>query len=636
MGHITQEDRLKYILKRVQKNDVTEEELARKLNVSSRTIYNDVKVINQALDESSELKLDNGTYRFLIYQPKKVEKIIKDFVKESQLIDTPHQRASYLLYRLFDASRPLKLDDLAFELNIGRSTLNNDLKKIRLALAPYEIFVEGKPNEGIHVEGNEWDIRLYMIQNNDNRYFECDKLDQNIQNIIRNACKEHLIEEETEYNLIRFIMIALNRMTSHPIPSQIPEKYQSIIQTKEFRETSHLLEKIVKVLKIKLTQPEKVFITIPIVSRRSPVKLLNVDKVKVPEEIFSLIDEIKQQILKVLNIELNLNPIINEFSYHLTFMLNRLIFGIRLKNNLITEVKFKYPLAYKMAEISNDVIYEKYHVETYQDELAYLAYYFCMVIHEQEEKIKRIKRVAIVCHTGRGTAKIISIQLDKILDQNVEKKMFSSNAIESDILNTFDVIFSTVPIACKLNVPVILLSEIFDEKKILKKINQSFLLNKLNITSGHQHESLMSHLLSEHHFFVLDHTKRYDENLSFMLDELTQLDIVGLQFKQRVFEREDKKRTFFDNAIAFPHTVNKGSNQIVFALGVSSHPIIVDEKEIKLIFLLGIPENQQLDDGVMISLYDELISIAKNKDFVNKLSKTKNVLEVKRLFEMVN
>ncbi|MFD2617590.1 helix-turn-helix domain-containing protein [Terrilactibacillus laevilacticus] len=86
MGKITQEDRLKFILKRVKENDITEEELAKKLNVSSRTIYNDVKVINQALDESSELKLENGTYRFLIYQRVRKRKSVDRYTASKSIL----------------------------------------------------------------------------------------------------------------------------------------------------------------------------------------------------------------------------------------------------------------------------------------------------------------------------------------------------------------------------------------------------------------------------------------------------------------------------------------------------------------------------------------------------------------------
>ena len=81
-----------------------------------------------------------------------------------------------------------------------------------------------------------------------------------------------------------------------------------------------------------------------------------------------------------------------DLQYHLTFMINRLMFGLRIKNPLLDEVKTKYPLAFKMAQIAGQVIENEYDFETSEDELGFLAFYFGVFISNTNVKVKTIER----------------------------------------------------------------------------------------------------------------------------------------------------------------------------------------------------------------------------------------------------
>ncbi|MFK4997902.1 PRD domain-containing protein [Bacillus sp. N9] len=105
-------------------------------------------------------------------------------------------------------------------------------------------------------------------------------------------------------------------------------------------------------------------------------------------------------------------------------MINRLMFGLRLKNPLLADVKEKYPVAYKMAQIAGQVIESKYELDVTEDELGYLAFYFGVFISKNDVKVKRFQKAAIICGTGRGTAKLVAIQLERILNHNTEIHLY--------------------------------------------------------------------------------------------------------------------------------------------------------------------------------------------------------------------
>ena len=85
----------------------------------------------------------------------------------------------------------------------------------------------------------------------------------------------------------------------------------------------------------------------------------------------------------------------------------------------------------------------------------------------------------------------------------------------------------------------------------------------------------------------------------------------------------------FDENIALPHAINYETDKIVFAIGVFSDE---DKKkksdDLKVVFLLAIPDSDEKDDSVLVKIYDEIIAIAKDKEIVENISKVKDYKEL--------
>ncbi|MCO7127242.1 PRD domain-containing protein [Sporolactobacillus shoreicorticis] len=626
MGRWTRNERLSIILNELQSSvSPSTDELAEALSVTKRTIRNDVMLLNHDLKSAGEIQLTDGRYQLIIVNERTIQKAIREIGNMQTDWDTPGNRVKKLAVQLLDAEKPLLIDDLSEQLHVSRSTLNNDLRRLRVTFDGYDLHILGMPNKGIQLSGSEWQKRLYILQNNEH-LFDCPP-DEEIKDWVHRFAVDNELAEATERSFSRYIGIALRRSATHPLET-FNETFSlnDIIGTKEYQKVDTLAGRLKKRCGI-LPVMERAFLTIPILGRRSPVHPPDAAAASLPESIWQLIDEIGHRVAKQLHIEINFADIERELADHLMFMLNRLIFGVAIHNTLITEVREKYPLAYEMAEIASEVIDARYGIKVTDEELSYLAYYFGIAVIEQEEPLSRIKRIAIVCDTGRGSARIISMQLNKILPEQVEKQLFSSLSVSQEKMKPFDLIFSTVPLP-NMPGPVIEVKDIFDEQKLAEKIRKCLALETLNIKSVHPSLSLTSQLFHEDRFFILSGQKSYIENLSVMMDRLEKKRLVDAAFRARILKKERVKATIFDQGIAFPHTINQGSQEIVLSVGICSPENKGDQGKARLIFLLGIPESQH-NETLLVQLYDEMITLAKNGDSLYKNLDKMNCSEIR-------
>ena len=67
-------------------------------------------------------------------------------------------------------------------------------------------------------------------------------------------------------------------------------------------------------------------------------------------------------------------------------MINRLKYGFHIYNPMVDDIKNKYSVAYKMAEIGKEVLEERAHIKMTEDEMGFLAAYFGVFLVEQESE----------------------------------------------------------------------------------------------------------------------------------------------------------------------------------------------------------------------------------------------------------
>lgn len=617
------------------KNYFSLEELAEDMEVSTRSIRNYIKQLNDDLKGIASIINERGKgCRLDIVDKQAFQSLLENKGSEDDLLNSQKGRIAYIFDKLINSEETYTLDDLSSEMHIGRTTLVNEIKKAAVSLETYNLIIEGKPNRGMELKGKELDLRFYILDNIYDVLYGNYPLDADISESIERISNEYNLESTTQTRLMEFITIMLDRLLkNHPL-IEIEEKHKKLLNTKDHQIALEMAEAIERQLPVEIPQSEILFIAIPIAGRRTPTNNRTLADITITNDVKRLLEQIVEQVgFKKKLIQEN-ETFFKDLQYHLTFMLNRLIFGLRLKNPLLADVKSKYPVAYKMAEIAGQVIENRYELKVPEDELGYLAFYFGVFIGQSEVKVKRFQKAAVVCGTGRGTAKLVAIQLDRVLNENTKIDLFSEREVTKEMLNQYDLVFSTVKLPFETNTPFILIKEIFDEKNVTKEIEKVTYMQKLKIKNVDDYQSVVTHLVTKEKFFLLDSEKGYHENVLDMVEHLVQIGRLDHGFKERLKEREEKGSMVFDRFIAFPHTFNHQSQSIELAIGVFPKKIIADGKEVKLVFLLGLPEQQNdHNEHLIVKIYDEIIGIANNQRLVDQLGNVSTYEEFTKVIE---
>lgn len=114
-----------------------------------------------------------------------------------------------------------------------------------------------------------------------------------------------------------------------------------------------------------------------------------------------------------------------------------------------------------------------------------------------------------------------------------------------------------------------------------------------------------------------------------MVDMLSEKGYVDEGFKERLKKREENSTMIFDKHIAIPNVINNGSNNIILSIGVFDDKLIIDKnRDVKLVFLLGIPEELGENEILLIKIYNEIISISKDENELREISRLKNYKDV--------
>jgi len=636
MNNYFAEDRKFLIIKLLQHNhNIPLAELAQKLNVSTRTIRNDIKLLNDILEDSAFIEIEQGECCFYITDHYELEERKISLEKMQRDFDSPQKRVAYIIKTLMTNDKPYSTEELAYDMNLGRTTLSNEIKKLNEVLKNYGLSIEGTQNAGIQLKGEELQLRLFILEHIYDMVYEEEAIQENIQNCIETLFEQYRLESTTEKNFFHYVVMSVDRIQSGHSLKYMDEKFYVLQKSNAWDIIQTVANELRPLLNKEISIEEKLFMTIPLAGMRTPTDLENISKMELKQNIDEVVEEIIASIGYELNLYLKKDNLQKDFYYHISFMVNRLQFGYVLKNPLAEEITKKYPLAYKMAKIAAKVVEEKYHVTVPEDEVGYITAYFGAYILEYSIVQQKPYKIALICSTGRGTARLIASQLKKLLDHNAEMDLYSEKQVSAELLNDYDIVFSTVTLPFESKKQIIRIKDIFDEKELLLHIQKVKYLEKVDFlgeeTSG---VSLIAALLEEDTFFLLDEKKGYLENIKMMIEKLTEKGFVDEQFWERISEREKNSTMVFGHNVAFPHTVNEQrEGKLVFALGVSTKKLKSECGEnVQLIFLLALPKNKELDDSVLVRIYDEMISIAQNEQYIAEITKAENYKQLVRCF----
>lgn len=601
-------------------SSITVVSLAQKLGVSERTIRNDIKQLNQELEGCAVIDGKQGRYTLRIFDMDAFRQAYSRIGETEGEFTSSENRINYIFGEMMRADDPVLTDELAYEMNVGRTTMVNDLKKLRSKLKPYNIAVVGKTSKGLILHGDEINIRNYILGNCFDAIYKEYPQDPLVQNLIDQEMKSRAYPKTLQTQFGRYITLMLDRFLTGHFIGKLSDQYYNLTAKAGFVPINNLCDRIAESLSIDIPIEEKIFAFLPIAGMRTPSDLSKMHEIELDGTVRPLTEKIMKEIQSELDIEIDPGQFSDEFEYHLMFMLNRLRFHVKQQNVMIDDLKQKYPLAYEMSGIAADVIEREKNLKVNEDERGHLASYFGLFLEENNIGQTRPFNVLVICGSGRVTAKLIAVQLRRILDSSAQIGTISEETVTEDLLDQYDLILTTVDLTQKTKRPVIRIKEIFNEQELKQKIDKARYWDNIRMPVLDNNALVTPGLLDEDRVFFFDDGEGYEDALKEILDILTDEGELDDSFADRLREREEKGSMVFDRGVAIPHGIQYATEQMVMAVGILKKKATYKGREVRVIFFLGLPSKSKTDDNLMIRVYDELIQIANDKEMLSQIT----------------
>lgn len=622
---------------------ITSEYLANVIQVTSRTIRNDMKELETLLSKyGASIKSIRGAgYKLKIHDDKRFRKfLLEEFqsekLKPSILPNSPEERVHYLMKRLLLTENFLKLEDLADELFISKSTVQNDLKDVKKILQTYGISFDVKPNYGLKVKGEEVKLRFcmseyvfdriqteYDLHSSQKSLIPIDEMKM-IRAIILEQIKENKItlSDIGLNNLIIHIAIACKRIIDGNYVILNNEELKDVTNQKEYGVANKIVREIEKRMKVAFPETEIAYVAIHLLGTRM-IRHLN-NKVGdlrnyIDKDIYRLTMEILDSIETKLTLGLKDDQeLIVAIGLHLKPAISRYRYGMNLRNPMIDEIKSNYPIAFEAGIIAGMVLKKELEIDIDENEVGYLALHIGAAI-ERRAIHTEPKRCMIVCASGVGSARLLSYKLQSKFGAKLEivgtTEYYKLNEVPFDSL---DFIVSTIPIKESLPVPVIVVNTFLggnDFEKVEKVLEE-----RKHGTLEYTKKELV---------FLQEKFETKEEVLYFLSEKLEKLGLVDSTFIDAVFEREALSPTSFGNLVAIPHPITQKTDSTFWAICTLQKPIEWGGKRVQFICLLSIEKNSST---YLQKMYALLVKIVEDIQIVQQLLKCKTYDEFLELF----
>lgn len=625
MEELYLENRMKEILLLLMESGkyLTSDELAYQLGSSARTVREDISRNKKALSRYGiqiKSKARKGYYLELSGEH------MADLRETLRRTGQSQNKISQLMRTFLLADDYRKLDDIADELWISRSTVDRLFKEVKETFERYHLRLISKPFYGIKVEGNERDRRLCLVQCClPSRVSAMEQFWANIEadtdivyaelaEIVENCIKseEYQIAEASRKNLIVHLAVAVMRIRSAHLvqgSNALPSG-----DSPEGRIAGKIAQSIQERYRVEFPAEEIGYIQIHLQGKR--YFLEDGKDHLITGELETLMAEINRVILEEMGMDFKSDlEHYAALSLHMLPMLTRVKYGLRMENPVLYDIKRQLPMGYECAVIAAEVIERELGCQVAEEEKGYLAMHYAVAIDHLKES--QNVRVAVVCSSGLGTSRLLK---HKVTQQfglpEKEILMLSLEQLSKTDLSDVDYLFSMVPVT--INVPC----------QVIYVENPLTALPEHNSREEQKSRSDLARYLSPQRVLLqIKASDRMDviDRLCAVLKETAQL---PEDFVQLVWKREQASATEIGGMVALPHPAKICTETPCLALAVLKKPVIWCRKPVKYVFLVSYGFGDQRETE---RLNETLTDLAVDEERLRRLAQARSYEDVEAL-----
>ena len=587
------------------------DKIAKMLNVSTKTIRNEIHKINSSLNLNYIIS-QKGT-GYLINEQIQLE---KEYASE--------QNIQYLILKKILNHDFYNFYELADELFISESNLQRHIKRvneiiqkrnssIKICRQQNQLYLNGTETEKRQIttyflmnELNQYNFNLSMYQS---LFLRIDILElQKIITEFNNA--HHLNLRDVEIiSLVIHVALMLERVI----------RGNEIINEVDFvnDEYNHLSIQFANILQIryeiKLNKSEIKYLSLLLAGKVPSIEENDINEVK--QFIQQLIIEINESF----DVDLQQDSkFADNFLIHLIGLKRRITNHTFLNNPLIKELQKNFPVIYDMSVFIALKIQEFFSTQLYEDEIGYITLHLMGAIERLHTSLH--KKIVLIYPFGQAGYDYIVKKINHIHDLEIEiccqLSMFDAFQIKE---YQPDLVISFVHIEEKVGYPIYVCHNLLLEEDIE---------NIYNILKGN-HTFKKNVFFEKELFHIYNDIENKEDVIHRLCESLYYKGYVDQQYEGLVLAREQIAPTAYGSMFAIPHAVKKAGFATRIAVALLDKPIDWNQQKVRLVFLFCLTKerNEEFD-----LLFEKLVGLLDESKKVKELLKCKKYEEFLELF----
>ena len=584
----------------IQENEpVTGKVLAQQYLVSTKTIYNDISVINQYLKAFSSVVKKKPSMGIYIEIDEKYKEQLKKTFQVSQ--KTNKQNEECKLLSTFMLKNEIDILDCCIENFTSESTVRREIHELEKEITKNGIKLT-KQQGKITLDGLEDNIRKFfrnkllsgLIHFNLTGLSNYGCINQNrvqeiiqIMNRLLEKYKFSVCYEYRHYLLMDLVIFDIRWKNGYFIEQQnaLDSNNPKIIET--YLLARDLLNEVSgkEVAEKEIISLCQSLITIG--NYENSYLESNVQIEKTVDEFIALVGELagihfeQDEYLK--------GMLIN----HIPAMIMRLRNKIHLKSDLMEEIKYQYGVLYNFVWLSGKVFKNNFNVELTDNEAALLTIHLEISV----EKIKKPMNIYVICPHSLATSELLLNQVRKITGQYEHIHKVEYSKVTSLDVSENDLVISSVELE-NISFPYIHVGTIMKEDDLLK-IQRKFLANTMEQTqynflmkNDEEYTNRLIKKLLGRSIYIREKVSSVDKCLSKIIQLANEKNLENINFEKTIRHRENLGITSTYTGIALPHANPKEVNTSELIMMTLDKPIYWGQNLVKVVMLIAITEKE--------------------------------------------
>lgn len=561
------------------------------LGVSTRQVRKYISKINE--DANADL-IVSGNYGY---------QLDMTLYREQQFmeIETPATRINYIIQKLISEKEGYDIFDLADELYVSISTIENDLKEIRQMIKKFQLHIQREKDilRFTGDEKNKRDLMSHMISsdsydsfvlNDEVRMLTFHYHFWDFRMTLREifARNDIFVNDYALNNIALHLIIVIDRIRSQYILEGCC-KVVKIENTKLYRVTRQIQEYIESTYQVTINDTELYNLALVISNNTTMIDYSSITSENIGSYIEQKYIDIAHKFIREVEecycLDTFNEDFITTFTIHVMNLFNRAENNYFTKNPLTQKVKNTFPLIYDIAVFIAQCFQRDYHILLPEDEIAYLAFHIGSYFENNVQEKKKVNCAFIYADYYSIHKNMLNQLISKFENQINVKYALPVDHYRPETMDC-DLIISTL--SMPFHTRSIVIQPFLTDKDIsrLRDIIEKILSTKQNAFM----KDYLLDFFNEKLFYKNPHFSTKEEAIRKMAEDVIHLGYASDSLSGDMLARENMSSTAFGN-VAVPHSLSKNTKTSFISVAISEQALPWGNSKVNIIAMIGVNED---------------------------------------------